>query len=360
MSDPQPRSGFFARFRRQNNAQQPITEREDHAASLASSFSELARVDMSIGRSAADRRDVEETVGRVTPDQITAAAAARAAELDDAMHNLTVGSTSSATAVHVAADAYGEWQHTAPDVADRAERLFAAAHDDVGATPTSSLSEIAAAADAVRFDDWARSAVRSGLRSAAPTQDDLSSGIVEDADVDGYVDAVCDTINVAMDRLEREPGSAATAVELAASAYAEHGTATNAEALYNAAHETAGITPAAPLSALVAEATAANDAADAATEAEYSRLWQEQQNPATDKAAGVDIEHPRSGTSTAAEPAEQGTATTAESHTTVSSCPMDVASSLRSAASAQAAPATPTNAPTRPTSSTQRGDGAER
>ncbi|MFK4484817.1 hypothetical protein ABH929_003598 [Curtobacterium sp. AB7] len=435
MSDPQPRRGLLGRFRRQDNEQQATTARDAHAASLASSFGELARADMSIGRVAADRRDVNTTTGRVTPDQIASAASERAAALDDTMHNLTVGSASSAYAVRVAADAYGEWQHTAPDVTDRAERLYAAAHDDVGATPVSSLPEIGAAVDTVRFDSWARSAVRSGLMSKESTQDDLSSGIVDPADLDGYVDAVRETVNFAMDRLEHEPGSAGTAVELAASAYAEHGAATNAETLYNAAHETAGITPATPLSTLVAEVTAANEAADAAAAAEYSKLWQEQQAPTVDldnprtntgelislevdqhirqltqnwvdlvRQPGRDVDannayaalvaevdnldlndtylDPRAALPKPAELIEQlgtidlpntTTDTPAASETggaiavtpqaqrgPVSSYPMDVASSLRSAAATPTAPATPSTAPTRPASSTQRAGGAER
>lgn len=232
MSDPQPRTGFLARFRRQNRTPITTPAQDDRAAEQASSLADLARSSVDLGRSATERTRDDLAAGRTSEDQVTAAAVERAAALDDAMHNLTVKNASPTTTVRVAAEAYGEWQRTSPAVAERAVNLFTAAHEDAGVAAAAPLGEIAAAADTDRFHDQAVRGVEFGLRNSAATQDDLASGVVETADLDGYADGVRDHVNDAIDHLEHDPGSAASAVELAANAYAEFGSATNAEALY--------------------------------------------------------------------------------------------------------------------------------
>jgi len=273
MSDPQPRTGFLARFRRQDRTPDAGTPVPNSTAAEAESFvsalDDLAHASMAVGRYAAEVTWNDLDAGKTTADQVTTAAAERAAALDDAMHNLTVGDTLSSAAVRIATEAYGEWQGTSPAVTERAERLFAAAYEDLGRVPTSTLPEIAAAEDADRFHERARAGVQSGLRSAAATQDDLASGVIERADLNGVVDAVRDYVNEAVDRLERDPGSAGNAVWFAASGFAELGSATNAEALYAAAHETAGVTPVASLGEVLTEVTTTNAAAAAAADAEY-------------------------------------------------------------------------------------------
>ncbi|MBB1198638.1 hypothetical protein [Curtobacterium flaccumfaciens] len=293
MSDPQPRTGFLARFRRQNRAPITTPAQNERAAEQASSLANLARSNVDLGRNAAERIRDDLAAGRTSQDQVTAAAAERAAALDDAMHNLTVKSASPETTVRIAAEAYGEWQHTSPAVAERAVNLFAAAHEDAGVAAAAPLGEIAAAADSDRFHDRAVRGVEFGLRSSAATQDDLASGVVETADLEGYADGVRDHVNAAIDRLEHDPGSAAGAVELAANAYAEFGSATNAEALYAAAHETAGTTPTTPTAPLGDVLTGVIDrwsAADEAAAAEYRQLGREQ------AAAATDVDNPRTNT----------------------------------------------------------------
>lgn len=132
MSDPQPRTGFLARFRRQNRAPIATPAQNERAAEQASSLADLARSDVDLGRNAAERIRDDLAAGRTSRDQVTAAAAERAAALDDAMHNLTVKTSSPTTTVRIAAEAYGEWQHTSPAVAQRAVNLFTAAHEDAG------------------------------------------------------------------------------------------------------------------------------------------------------------------------------------------------------------------------------------
>jgi len=290
MSDPQPRTGFLARFRRQNRAPITTPAHDERAAEQASSLADLARSDVNLGRNSAERIRDDLAAGRTSQVQVTAAAAERAAALDDAMHNLTVQTASPETTVRIAAEAYGEWQHTSPAVAQRAVNLFTAAHEDAGVAAAAPLGEIAAAADSDRFNDRAVRGVEFGLRSSAATQDDLASGVVETADLDGYADGVRDHVNAAIDRLEHDPGSAASAVELAANAYAEFSSATNAEALYAAAHETAGTSPTAPLSDVLTGVIDRWSAADEAATAEYGQLGSEQATAATD------VDNPRTST----------------------------------------------------------------
>jgi len=311
MSDPQPRPGFFARLLRQQRTPdsadraRPLAESVRSAeervrasaervtnaeASLAGSSAELAKVNVSIGRFAADRTREDLAAGRTSPDQVTAAAAARAAALDDAMHNLTVKAASPTTSLQIAAEAYGEWQHTSPAIAERAVNLFAAVHEEDGVAPTATLQQIAAAVDTERFHDRTVRGVEFGLRSSAATQDDLASGVIETADLDGYADGVRDHVNDAIDRLEHDPGSAASAVELAANAYAEFGSATNAEALYAAAHETAGTAPTAPLDDVLTGVIDRWSSADEAAAAEHRQLGSEQ------AAAAADVDSPRTST----------------------------------------------------------------
>lgn len=290
MSDPQPRTGFLARFRRQNRAPSATPAQDERAAEQASSLADLARSNVDVGRTSAERTRDDLAAGRTSDDQVTAAAAERAAALDDAMHNLTVKTTSPETTVAIAAEAYGEWQHTSPAVAERAVNLFTAAHEDAGVAAAAPLGAIAAAADTDRFHDQAVRGVEFGLRSSAATQDNLASGVVETADLDGYADGVRDHVNDAIDRLEHDPGSAASAVELASNAYAEFGSATNAEALYAAAHETAGTTPTAPLGDVLTGVIDRWSAADEAAAAEYRQLGSEQ------AAAAADVDNPRTST----------------------------------------------------------------
>ncbi|WIE70268.1 hypothetical protein [Curtobacterium sp. MCLR17_054] len=247
-------------------------------------------MNVSIGRFAADRTREDLAAGRTSPDQVTAAAAARAAALDDAMHNLTVKAASPTTSLQIAAEAYGEWQHTSPAIAERAVNLFAAVHEEDGVAPTATLQQIAAAVDTERFHDRTVRGVEFGLRSSAATQDDLASGVIETADLDGYADGVRDHVNDAIDRLEHDPGSAASAVELAANAYAEFGSATNAEALYAAAHETAGTAPTAPLDDVLTGVIDRWSSADEAAAAEHRQLGSEQ------AAAAADVDSPRTST----------------------------------------------------------------
>lgn len=281
MSDPQTRTGFLARFRRQDRAPITTPTQDEQAAEQASSLADIARSNVDLGRHAAERTRDDLAASRTSQDQVTAAAAERAAALDDAMHNLTVKSASPETTVRIAAEAYGEWQHTSPAVAERAVNLFTAAHEHRRRS-RGALSEIAAAADTDRFHDQAVRGVEFGLRSSAATQDDLASGVVETADLEGYADGVRDHVNAAIDRLVNDPGSAASAVELAANAYAEFGSATNAEALYAAAHETADTTPTAPLVDILTRVIDRWSAADEAAAAEYRRLGSEQAAAATD------------------------------------------------------------------------------